>query len=140
MRIAGIIQLVYEAPRDLPVCVHSLLQPYGIRCQGAVQIHTVGVRKYHLRQCSPWGGELSCALPESYTSSTRLDGTSSLCTQPVAAVQHPLSERCTDPYSRCTKMPFVPQYSLWGGEIPCALPESYTYCMRLHGTSQFVYS
>ena len=32
-------------------------------------------------------------------------------TQPNATVRRPTSENCTDPYSRCTKMPFVTDYS-----------------------------
>ena len=67
-------------------------------------------------------------------------GPPSLCTQPVAAVRRALSGSCTDQYSGCTKMPFALECSLWGSELPCVLLESYTFCTRLHGTSQFVYT
>ena len=54
--IIGIVHLLYEDPRDLPICVQRRGgNPYGNVSQQAVQIPTAVVPKYLLRQCCPLG-------------------------------------------------------------------------------------
>ena len=50
-----IVQIVYEALWDLPVCVSIVWQLYGICGQGTVQIRAEGVGKCRLEQSGPHG-------------------------------------------------------------------------------------
>ena len=102
--VAGIVQLVYEAPWDLSVCVHSQWQPYFVRHQGAVEILSVCVRKCRLQHSVRHGVVICHAHCRNRAPSVRgSTGTPSSCTQPVAAVWHPLSWSCTDQYRSVLK-------------------------------------
>ena len=45
----------------------------------------------------------------------------------------------TEPYIRCTKIRFTPEWTTWPGEPACAFLVPYTWCTRSYGTSQFQY-
>ena len=52
----GIVHLLYEAPRDLPICVQELHgHPYGNISQQDAQLRIPVVPKYRLCQSSPLG-------------------------------------------------------------------------------------
>ena len=106
MRIIEIVNLLYEVPRDLPVCVKRLcMHPYGNKSQQAVQIPTVVVPKCRLRQSSPIG-VLYCHAHYSNCTTTIRDATGSpnLCIKVArASVRQYKSTSCTAHYNGCTK-------------------------------------
>ena len=53
MYIHRIVHLVYEAVRVLSIYLSIVWQLYGVRGQGAVQMHTEGVRNCHLEWSGP---------------------------------------------------------------------------------------
>ena len=56
MHVVDMVRLLYEAPRDLTICVQRLCgHPYANVSQQAVQILTAVVPKCRLRQSSPLG-------------------------------------------------------------------------------------
>ena len=86
--------------------------------QGAVQTRSAGVQKCCWCQSVPHGLVHCHKRFRNRTPSVRVTtGLLSLCIQPMAAVRLPPSGSCTDPYSRCMKMPLVPEYSPWTGEL-----------------------
>ena len=86
--------------------------------------------------CLPLPGELAWEVSELYTCCTRCYGTS----QFVGVCVYTAYGSCTDPYSRCTKMPLAADYSPRPGELSWAVSESYTWCARSYRSSQFVYT
>ena len=143
MRIVEIVHLEYEAPRDLPVCVHSLWHPYGIRRPGAVQIRTMGLPRCRLCH-SVHHAVVNCdAHCRNRTPGVRGSTVpSSLRTHPMAAVWRPPSGSYTDPYSRCSGVQrFRLRQSVamgWGTAMRVAGIVHLVY--KAHGTSQFVYT
>ena len=142
MRIIGIMHLLYEVLRDLPICEQRLCgHPYSKVSQQAVQIPTAVVPKCRLRQSSPlrlvyWHAHyLNC------TATVRgATGYPNFCTKVARTyVRQCKAANCTNPYNGCTKMPFASEFSPLGGVLPCAFSELYTYCSSYHDTAQFVY-
>ena len=160
MHVFGILHLLYEAPRDLPICVQGLHRhPYGNAGQQPVQINTVVVPKCcllqscpfevvycyaHYLNCTPTVQGLhghpyvnvsqqavqiptvvvpKCSLRQSaplclvycharchHRTTTVQDttGAPNLCTKVVReSVRQHKAASCIDPYSSCTKTPFV---------------------------------
>ena len=62
-----------------------------------------------------------------------------LCTKTVALIGRCKSDSCIHPYSGCTKMRLESEFFPLCGILSSALSELYTYCMRSHRISQFVY-
>ena len=113
MCIFRIVHNLYDAPRDLSACIHSLWHLYGVKTPGAVQIRTAGVRKCRFLQSAPFG-VVYChvhfwnrTLPVRGTM-----GPPSLRTKFVASVRYENSWSRTHPYSGRTKIPFVSEFSL----------------------------
>ena len=143
MRIFGILHLLYEVPRDLPICVQRLCgHPYNNVSQQAVRIPTAVVLKCRLHQSPPFGLVYYHAHYRNCTPTVRgATGSPSLCTRVSwAYVRQCKSANCTEPYSGCTKMPFSSEYSALFGLLPCALSALYTCCSRCHGAAQFVHT
>ena len=106
MRILRIVQLLYEALRNLPISIQRLCRhPYSNVSQQAVQITTAVVPKCRLRQSSPIGVVYCHAQYRNCTPTVRgTTGSPNLCTRfPRAFVWQHKSAKCTDPYTGCTK-------------------------------------
>ena len=99
-----------------------------------------GVQKCRLRVSAPHG--LVKWLVHFQECTLTIQGATGLprmCSETMADVKRPPSGSCTDPYSRCTKMPFARAYSAWVFQAACAFSASYTYCTRCYRTAQDVY-
>ena len=110
MLVFGILQQLYEAPQDLPICVQSLCgHPYGNVSQQSVHIPTVVVPKCRLYQTSPLMVVYCHAHYQNCTPTVGgAKGSPNLCTKAVwAPVWQCKSASCIDPYNGCTKMPFA---------------------------------
>ena len=140
MCIFGIVLLLYEVARHLPVCVQRLRRWYSEISQTAIYIRTVGVPNFRFFQRSPLRVVYCHAHYLTCTPSVRgVTGSPNLCTKTVALVRQCKSDSCINPYSSGTKIPFASELSTWGGKLPWALSELYTYFARFHGTGQLVH-
>ena len=104
MHVLGILHLLHEVPRDLPVCVQRLCgHPYGNVSQQAVQIPTAVAPKCRLRQCSPLGVVYCHAHYRNCTPTVRgTPGSHNLCTKVTrASVRQRKSASCTTVVPKC---------------------------------------
>ena len=117
MYVHGIIHL--GALRDLPVCVSILCQVYGIRCQGAIQVRTEGVRNCCLELGGPHGVVKCHTRSRIRTPNLQgITGPPKMCKQTVAAVQRMRLVSRTDPNRGCMKLLFGVAWSKWSTEVP----------------------
>ena len=135
--VVGTVHLLYEALRDLPVCVYSLWCLYGVVCQTVVQIHTTSVRQCRLCQSASLGAV--CCHAHFLNRTPGVQGNTGPPSFSTALVERPPPRSRIEPYSGCSKIPFVPDYTPWPGELACVLLELYTYCTRCYRTSHVVY-
>ena len=130
---------VATAPPSLCTC---LVVPIRHVHHGGVRICSAGVQKHCSRQ-SDLVSDVHCHA-RFWNRTPIVQGAKGSPNLHTKAVRAPVRQRksasCTDPYSGCTKIPFASEFSPCGGVLPCTFSELYTYCMRCHGTAQFVHT
>ena len=132
MHVLGILHLLYEAPRDLPICVPRLCgKPYGKISQHAIQIPSVFVAKCHLHQSF----ELSLVYCHVYSGN---------CTPTVWGAKgspNLVQRLCWQPYGnksqQAVHMSRAVVLICWQCLLPCAFLKLYTYCTRCQDTAPF---
>ena len=108
----------------------------AVHGQGTVHINTAGVLKFHLCKSGPHVLKCHARFQNRRPTSADAGALPSLCTQPMAAVLLTPSGNCSHTYGGCTKMLFVPEWTLWRCEVPYLFAESYKYSSWLCKSSQ----
>ena len=127
MCVFGIVHLVYKVLRDLPDWCTQLVAPVQGPSPGNVQSRAAGVQRSRLCQCASHGLVNWHVRFRNRTFSVQgaMGPPRFMYTASGASTGHRFRS-CTEPNSRCTKMPFLLECFPWVCELARSFSESYT--------------